>query len=237
MRFPPLETHISHDLPPQLSTRDNIAPCLFDTARWQGKRIGLFGGTFDPPHAGHVYIANAALRWLSLDAVWWLVSPGHPLKNAAAHSQNYEDRLAQCRALVNHPRIFVSDLERQLNSFGTYELVDKLRTRHAASQFVFVGGMDLHASFHRWHDWERLVQSIPISFFARPPVSQLVQSSHIRGMAHRAISQTVLHKPLHKSVKLNAPHIYWIKSSRLLNISSTHLRRCRIASAQPSAVE
>lgn len=211
-------------------------PGLRDGARWAGKRIGLFGGTFDPPHAGHLYIARAALNWLKLDAVWWLVSPGHPLKTQGA-SENYARRLERCRALVNHPRILVSALEQEMGTYGTFNLVQALQTRFARTDFVFVGGMDLHLQFHRWHDWDRLLQALPVAFFARPPFDQMVRGSHVRGLSPLAMPQTALRRPLSAQMKLNAPHIYWIQSSHLLDISSTHLRRCRIASDAGSAVE
>src|SRR5580698_10653705 len=87
-----------------------------------GMRIGLFGGTFDPPHAAHRAACLLAMRRLGLDRVWWLVTPGNPLKDTDGLTP-LAQRIAAARALANHPRIDVTDLEADLHTGYTYETI------------------------------------------------------------------------------------------------------------------
>ena len=90
------------------------SPHFLDGAAWAGMRVGLLGGSFNPPHEGHVHISLIARETLKLDFVWWLLSPGNPLKDSA-ELVPYDDRLAQCRAMIrDYPFLLVTDLERQL---------------------------------------------------------------------------------------------------------------------------
>ena len=131
-----------------------------------GQRVGLLGGSFDPPHAGHVHISRWALRALGLDQVWWLVSPGNPLK---AHGPaDIDRRVAACRALVRHPRIKITDIERHLGSRYTADTLERLARVTPGVRLVWLMGADNLAGLHRWQHWDRIVETVPMAIFARP---------------------------------------------------------------------
>ncbi len=131
-----------------------------------GQRIGLLGGSFDPPHAGHVHITRWALRALQLDAVWWLVSPGNPLKPKGP--AEIERRMAACAALLDHPRAHVTDIERRLGARYTADTLRRLGARYPGVRFVWLMGADNLASFHLWDRWETILASVPVAVFGRP---------------------------------------------------------------------
>jgi nicotinate-nucleotide adenylyltransferase len=131
-----------------------------------GQRVGLLGGSFDPPHQGHVHITRWALRALGLDAVWWLVSPGNPLKKRGP--ADLARRMAACRALMDHPRVAVTDIESRLNTRYTADTIDALRRRFPAVRFVWLMGADNLAGFHRWERWDDILRAVPVGVLARP---------------------------------------------------------------------
>ncbi|MCH8168333.1 MAG: nicotinate-nucleotide adenylyltransferase [Proteobacteria bacterium] len=131
-----------------------------------GQRIGLLGGSFDPPHGGHVHITRWALRNLALDRVWWLVSPGNPLK--ARGPAAIERRLAACRALIRHPRVTVTDIERHLATRYTADTLARLARHYPGVRFVWLMGSDSLAGFHRWQRWDWIMANTPIGVLARP---------------------------------------------------------------------
>ena len=131
-----------------------------------GQRIGLLGGSFDPPHQGHVHITRWALRNLRLDRVWWLVSPGNPLKQRGPAA--IERRLAACQALATHPRITVTDFERHLATRYTADTLACLSRHYPGVRFVWLMGSDNLAGFHRWQRWDWIMANYPIGVLARP---------------------------------------------------------------------
>jgi nicotinate-nucleotide adenylyltransferase len=131
-----------------------------------GMRIGLFGGTFDPAHAAHRAACLLALHRLGLDRVWWLVTPGNPLKDTQGLAPLGE-RLAAALALAHHPRIDVTDLEAELGTPYTYETVSYLRRRCPGVHFVWIMGADNLRSFHRWQRWRDIAQLVPIAIVDR----------------------------------------------------------------------
>lgn len=131
-----------------------------------GLRIGLLGGSFDPPHQGHVQISQAALRRFRLDRVWWLVSPGNPLKPRGPAPLS--DRLAASRRLAQDPRIVVTDLEARLGTRMTADTIAELKARYRGVRFVWLMGSDNLLQFHRWDRWRDIAYSVPIGVLARP---------------------------------------------------------------------
>jgi nicotinate-nucleotide adenylyltransferase len=131
-----------------------------------GLRIGLLGGSFDPPHAGHVHITRWALRAFALDQVWWIVSPGNPLK--ARGPAELVRRMAACRATIRHPRVRVTDIEAQLGTRYTADTLAALRLRYPQLRFVWLMGADNLATFHRWERWQWIIETMPIGVLARP---------------------------------------------------------------------
>ena len=128
--------------------------------------MGLLGGSFDPPHGGHVQASLEAMRALELDWVWWLVSPGNPLKREGPAALGR--RLAAARSLVRHPRIRVTDIEAQLGTRYTAETLERLIPRCPQLRFVWLMGSDNLLQFHRWRDWRRIMAMVPVAVLARP---------------------------------------------------------------------
>lgn len=133
----------------------------------RGLRIGLLGGSFNPPHEGHLHISNAALRRLGLDYVWWLASPQNPLKSGR-DTAPLDARLALARALVGDRRIIVTDAERILGTRYTVDTLHALARRFPQVRFVWLMGSDNLAEFHRWKGWPQIAQAMPIAVAMRP---------------------------------------------------------------------
>lgn len=132
-----------------------------------GMVVGLFGGSFNPPHAGHAHVAATALKRLHLDRIWWLVSPGNPLKDVHALPPVAE-RLAAVRRLARHPRAVVTDLEARLGTRYTVDLVRRLVSLRPGVRFVLVIGADNWAGFHRWGGWRDIARLVAIAVVDRP---------------------------------------------------------------------
>lgn len=136
-------------------------------ACWPRMRIGIFGGSFDPPHDGHLAVSLVALRALALDQVWWLVSPQNPLKPNAP-SLELAGRIRAARKLARHPRIRVTGIEATLGTTYTADTLRKLLPRLDGVDPVWMMGADSLAGFHRWRDWPAIAASLPIAVFNRP---------------------------------------------------------------------
>lgn len=131
-----------------------------------GSVVGLLGGSFDPAHAGHVQITLAALQRFGLDRIWWLVSPGNPLKDHGPAP--LDQRLAAARALMRHPRVVVSDVEALLGTRYTAQTLRALVALRPDLRFVWLMGADNLAQFHLWQDWTSIMAQVPVGVLARP---------------------------------------------------------------------
>lgn len=135
-----------------------------------GLRIGLLGGSFNPPHLGHLHVARTALERLRLDRLWVLVTPGNPLKERAG-LPSLARRLAAARRLMDDPGIVVTAFEASFGSPYTWRTVERLVATRPQVRFVWVMGADNLASFHRWQQWRRIVSVVPLAVVDRPGAS------------------------------------------------------------------
>lgn len=130
-------------------------------------QVGLFGGSFNPPHAGHALVAEIALRALGLDQLWWMVTPGNPLKSGRELAPLAE-RLAKSERLAEDPRIKVTALEAAFHVRYTADTLALVRARNPGVDFVWVMGADNLAQFHRWQSWREIALTMPIAVIDRP---------------------------------------------------------------------
>lgn len=131
-----------------------------------GQSVGLLGGSFDPAHDGHAQITLEALKRFQLDQLWWLVSPGNPLKRVGPAPMRR--RLEQARSVVSHPRVHVTDLEAQLGTRYTSQTLSRLSEAFPGVRFIWLMGADNLAQFHHWQNWQRILDTMPVGVLARP---------------------------------------------------------------------
>ena len=131
-----------------------------------GLRVGLLGGSFDPAHAGHVHITQEALKRFDLNQIWWLVTPGNPLK--ARGPAALDLRMARAQALMQHPCVHVTDIEGQLGTRFTAETLAALRAQCRGVNFVWLMGADNLAQLHLWQDWRSIMDTVSVGVLARP---------------------------------------------------------------------
>jgi nicotinate-nucleotide adenylyltransferase len=155
-----------------------------------GQTIGLLGGSFDPPHAGHVHITREALKRFGLSRVWWLVSPGNPLKKSGPAP--LAARMAKARNIMQHPKVEITDIEARLGTRYTAETLARLRALYPGVRFVWLMGADNLAQLHHWQDWCQIMESVPVGVLARPgdrisarmsPAARLYRQARLPGRA------------------------------------------------------
>lgn len=187
-----------------------------------GMRIGLFGGTFDPPHAAHRAACLLAMRRLDLDRVWWLVTPGNPLKDTRGLAP-LSERLVAARRLAHHPRIDVTDLEANLGTPYTYATIKYLVRRCPDVRFVWIMGADNLRSFHRWQRWRDIARLVPIAVVDRlGPSLYSAASAAGQALARARIAETAA-KTLPERTPPAWIYLHGLKSP----LSSTALRAAR----------
>ena len=184
-----------------------------------GLRIGLFGGTFNPAHDGHRMASLTALRRLQLDRVWWLVTPGNPLKDNQALPP-LAQRIAQARALANHGHINVTGIEATLRTRYTADTLRQLMRRCPGVRFVWIMGSDNLANFHRWNEWRAIARMMPMAVIDRP------------GSTHRSIASPAanwmarwrLPENQGAALPVRTPPAWVFLHGRRSDLSSTYLR-------------
>ncbi len=189
---------------------------------YPGQRIGLFGGTFDPPHTAHLSACLLAMKRLNLHRVWWLVTPGNPLKDTTGLAP-LDERMAAARALARHPRIDVTGIEAEIGVRYSYDTVRYLVSHCPGVHFVWIMGADNLRSFHRWQKWRGIAELVPIAVVDRPgPSLRAASSVTAHALSARRIPErdaaSLLSRPTPAWVLLHG-----LKSS----LSSTALRAIR----------
>jgi len=178
-------------------------------------RVGLLGGSFNPPHAGHMHIAIAALRKYKFHAIWWLVSPQNPLKSK---KDNFNNRLLMTHKFVSHPKMHVTRIEQDLGIDYSLQTIEQFNRYFPSTKFHWIAGMDNATLFHRWNGWQLFLKYIPITFFNRPPQAMALQTNKLR---------------LYKGAKQTNFQL----TGRTRNISSTEIRNKTFASRLKSAIQ
>ena len=140
------------------------------------KLTGILGGSFNPAHSGHRRISLFVADAMGLDEVWWLVSPGNPLKPDEGMAP-YQARLASARRMARRSIIRASDIEARMGTRFTANTLSKLIRRYPKRQFVWIMGADNLGQFHRWRDWRRIAAMVPIAVVARPGYGAMTVAS------------------------------------------------------------
>ena len=131
------------------------------------KLTGLLGGSFNPAHGAHRAVSRFALEALGLDEVWWLVSPGNPLKPKKGMAA-LDARVRSAKAIARRAPIKVTAIERELGTVYTIDTLRALKQRFRRRQFVWLMGADNLAQFHLWKDWREIAEEMPIAVVNRP---------------------------------------------------------------------
>jgi nicotinate-nucleotide adenylyltransferase len=150
------------------------------------KRIGLLGGSFNPAHGGHRAISLFAMRALKLDELWWLVSPGNPLKDAAGMAP-LAARLASAEAQARGTRIRPTTIESDLGTVYTLDTLKALKKRHPDHHFIWLMGADNLLQFDQWRDWRGIARTVPIAVIARPGYSHAARAAPAMGWLRRFV--------------------------------------------------
>lgn len=153
---------------------------------------GLLGGSFNPAHGGHRAISLMAMDALGLDELWWLVSPGNPLKPRAGMA-SLPSRLASAQAMARRSRIRATAIERELGTRYTVDTLRALVRRHPHHRFIWLMGADNLAQFHQWKDWRAIARLMPIAVIARPGYDADARAAVVMGWL-RAFVRPSRHK-------------------------------------------
>jgi nicotinate-nucleotide adenylyltransferase len=189
-----------------------------------GMKIGLFGGTFNPPHEAHRAASMLAMKKLGLDRVWWLVTPGNPLKENS-RLPPLKARIEAARKVAASPRIDVTGIEAELGTQFTYDTVKRLRQRRPGTEFVFIVGADNLAHLHRWERWSDLLHKITLAVVDRPEF----ELSSLASPAAVAFSRFRVTESKARTIPRLAPPAWVFLRGLKSELSSTALRKMRTA--------
>jgi nicotinate-nucleotide adenylyltransferase len=189
-----------------------------------GMRIGLLGGSFDPPHEGHLLASRIAIRRLGLYRVWWLVTPGNPLKETAGLAP-LAQRMAAARRVADDTRIDISGIEAEIGTRYTYDTLAYLARRCPGVHFVWIMGADNLAGFHRWQRWHDIARIVPIAVIDRP--GSTLKAAH--GRAATALARYRLDESDAKLLANAKPPAFVFLHGPRSDLSSTALRHAKTA--------
>ncbi|TWI38208.1 nicotinate-nucleotide adenylyltransferase [Paracoccus sulfuroxidans] len=191
-----------------------------------GMTVGLLGGSFDPAHAGHVHITEMALRRFRLDRVWWLVSPGNPLKQHGPAP--LAERIDEARRIMQDPRVIVTGIEGQLHTRMTADTIAALQRLYPLVNFVWLMGADNLAQFDRWDRWQEIAARVPIGVIARPGWMMAARSSRTA----RILRDARLPEERASELARATPPAWCMINGPLNMLSSTALRAARLRAAK-----
>jgi nicotinate-nucleotide adenylyltransferase len=184
-----------------------------------GLTIGLLGGSFDPPHEGHVHITKLALKIFNLSKIWWLVCPENPIKSLTPSDLN--SRFFASKKIMKHPSVVITDLERKFKTKYTFQTLIKLKKLYPSTKFVWLMGADNLINFHHWKNCDWIMKNIPVGVLARP------EEQIKAGLSRTAIKFGNYRLPKEKSIILSnyIPPVWTLSTGPMRNISSTEIRK------------
>ena len=186
------------------------------------KNIGLLGGSFDPPHKGHLYISVEAKKILQLDEIWWLVAPQNPLK--ISKPATFEERLSNCRDITKNKSIKVLSIEKKIDSKYSYQTINFLQNYYTNIKFFWLMGADNLISFHHWQKWRQIFNNISVVVFKRHGYN----IKALKSVTSKTFSRfRIVSTPIHQLQFKKLPSWTWI-NNREIRISSTQIRKQRL---------
>ena len=197
-----------------------------------GMAVGVFGGSFNPAHDGHLHVAETALERMGLDRVIWLVSPQNPLKSRTEMA-SLADRMASARVYATSPSMIVSDFETRVGTEWTVDTLRALKARHPGVRFVWIMGADNLAGFHRWRGWTDIMRMMPVAVIARPGS---LMESRFAPAAERFQHNRLPQEQARMLPRLEAPAWTYLTAPLNRNSSSAIRARAKAALSPPPAM-
>ena len=185
------------------------------------KKIGLLGGSFDPPHKGHLFISLEAKKILKLEEIWWLVTPQNPLK--ISQPATYKDRVKNCRNISRNYPIKIKEIEKNIGSDYSYKTVNHILHHYKNIKFFWLMGADNLINFHKWQKWQKIFNDMSIVIFKR------------HGYNNKALKSIASKKYNNKRILMSAINLqdfntlpsWTIIENKEIKISSTEIRNQR----------
>ena len=185
-------------------------------------RVGLLGGSFDPPHKGHIYISLEAKKILQINEIWWLVTPKNPLK--ILQPATYQERISNCKKISKGTPIIIKEIEKKIDSRYTYETLCYLQNHYKNLKFFWLMGADNLINFHKWQKWHKIFKEISIVVFRRHGYN----IKALRSIAYKTFSnQQIISNSINKNQFYKLPSWTWINNKEI-KISSTEIRQQRL---------
>ena len=186
------------------------------------RRIGLLGGSFDPPHKGHIYISIEAKKLLQINEIWWLVTPQNPLK--ISEPATYQERIKNCKEISKDKPILIKEIEKKINSKYTYQTLDYLLNHYTNIKFFWIMGADNLINFHKWQKWRQIFQEVSIVVFKRHGYN----NQALKSIAYKTFNNYRINfLQINKNHFNKLPSWTWI-DNREIKISSTEIRQQRL---------
>ena len=187
------------------------------------KFVGILGGTFDPPHEGHLFISKFAKIKLDVGEVWWIVTTTNPLKK---NKVDYKKRLKKVKRFLMNHHIKVLEIQDLSKNTYTVDLLEYLFKKFPHKKFIWLMGADNLFSFHLWRDWKKIFYNIPIAIFDRPPYSLSIS----KAKAILYFKEDRINSKLSRNLKFMKPP-KWLFLTGLTNLqSSTKIRQKKVES-------
>ena len=185
------------------------------------KNIGLLGGSFDPPHKGHLYISLEAKKILNLDDIWWLVTPQNPLK--VNQPASYSERIKNCKLIIKNQPIKIKEIEKKINSKFSYQTIKYLNKHYKNINFFWLMGADNLINFHKWQNADKIFSEIPIVVFRRYGYNNKALKSYTSNFYKNF---RINNKKLH-IINFKQLPAWTIIKNKEIRISSTEIRKQR----------
>ncbi len=185
------------------------------------KKIGLLGGSFDPPHKGHLFISLEAKKILKLEEIWWLVTPQNPLK--ISQPATYKDRVKNCRNISRNYPIKIKEIEKNIGSDYSYKTVNHILHHYKNIKFFWLMGADNLINFHKWQKWQKIFNDMSIVIFKRHGYN----NKALKSIASKKYNNKRILKSTINLQDFNVLPSWTIIENKEIKISSTEIRNQR----------